>query len=167
MRPNGTPHHLEWRRLEAIALLKSGLSVTKVAQRLGTTETSVFRWKRSHTEGGDTALCAQPVPGRPPKLDPQAHERLWDILFDGAMAHGFPNDLWTLKRIARVIQKEFHVSYHPSHVWKILRHAGWSCQVPERRAIQRDENAIAHWKRYQWPAIKKSPETERSPRFPR
>jgi hypothetical protein len=33
---------------------------------------------------------------------------------------------------------------------------GWSCQASERRPIQRDEQAIAQWKRYQWPAINKS-----------
>jgi hypothetical protein len=42
-----------------------------------------------------------------------------------------------------------------------------SCQVPERRAIQRNEQAIAHWKRYKWPAIKKSPTTWRPSRVPR
>lgn len=89
------------------------------------------------------------------------------LLLKGARAYGFPNELWTLKRIAAVIQVEFGVRYHPSHVWKILRHLGWSCQVPERRAIQRNEHAIAHWKRYRWPAIKKSPTTWGPSRLPR
>lgn len=92
-------------------------------------------------------------------MSEQDRSRLFDLLLKGALAYGFPNDLWTLKRIASVIQKEFGVHYHPNHIWRILRGAEWSCQIPERRAIQRDENAIAHWKRYTWPQIKKSPET--------
>jgi transposase len=71
-----------------------------------------------------------------------------------------------LKRIAAVIRVQFGVDYHPAHVWKILRRLGWSCQVPERRALQRDEQAIAHWKRDQWPAIKQSPPPGGAPRFP-
>jgi hypothetical protein len=93
-------------------------------------------------------------------------EPLQQRLLKGAKAYGFPNELWTLKRIATVIWLEFRVRYHPSHVWKVLRSWRWSCQVPERRAIQRDEQAIAHWKRCKWPAIKKSPTTWRPPRVP-
>jgi len=50
----------------------------------------------------------------------------------------------------------FGVHYHPSHVWKVLRRLGWGCQVLARLAIQRDEQASTHWKRYRWPAIKKA-----------
>jgi hypothetical protein len=39
----------------------------------------------------------------------------------------------------------------------LLGQLGWSCQKPERRALQRDEEAIAHWKRYVWPQVKKRP----------
>jgi len=83
------------------------------------------------------------------------------------MACGFPNELWTLKRIATLVRKTFGVRYHPSHLWRVLRGCGWSCQVPERRAIQRDEEAIAHWMRYTWPAIKKSAKAWRPHRLPR
>jgi hypothetical protein len=63
--------------------------------------------------------------------------------------------LWTLARIARLIKQHFGIRYHPGHVWKLLRKLGWSCQKPERRALQRDEAAIAHWKRYLWPHIRR------------
>jgi transposase len=87
-------------------------------------------------------------------------------MLKGARAHGFPNELWTLRRIAAVIQVQFGVRYHPAHVWKILRRLGWSGQVPERRPIQRDEQAITHWKRDQWPAINKSPASGGPPGLP-
>jgi transposase len=82
---------------------------------------------------------------------------LLEILLKGAVAWGFPNELWTLKRIGRVILKEFGVEYHPGHIWKVLKMAGWSCQIPERRAVQRDEDKIAHWKRYKGPATRNRP----------
>jgi len=51
------------------------------------------------------------------------------------------------------------IAYHPGHVWRLLRQLGWSCQRPTGRALERDERAIARWKRKRWPEIKKSPKT--------
>jgi len=79
------------------------------------------------------------------------------LLARGARAHGYATDLWTTKRVATVITREFGVHYHPAHVSRLLAACGWSCQKPERRALERDEAAIAHWKRYRWTAIKKKP----------
>ena len=140
-------------------LLEQGLSLQAVAARFAASFSSVFRWREAARKGGTAALKAKPVPGRPCKLRASERKRLLSVLLKGARAYGFPNDLWTLKRIASVIRKKFGVQYHPHHVWRILRNEHWSCQVPERRAIQRDDEAIAHWKRYQWPQIKKSSET--------
>jgi transposase len=77
------------------------------------------------------------------------------LLLKGAGACGFSTDLWTQRRVAQVIQREFGVRYHPHHLWRVLIGLGWSCQKPETRARERNEPAIAHWKRYHWPHIKK------------
>jgi transposase len=150
---------LERRRRRAVELLKRGLTMEEVCHRVGSSISSVSRWHQAVTQGGPKALTAKPVPGRPRKLGDAECRRLLEVLLKGAMAYGYPNELWTLKRIARVIEREFHVDYHPNHVWRLLRRYHWSCQVPEWRAIQRDEQAIAHWKRYRWPHIKKRPKT--------
>lgn len=142
-----------------MALLRSGLTMTEVARRVGAAVASVCRWSRAFGEGGAESLRAKPVPGRPRKLQAPECQRLLDLLLAGARAYGYPNELWTLKRIARVIRREFAVTYHPHHVWRLMRRWGWSCQVPERRAVQRDDAAIAHWKRYRWPHIKKGATT--------
>jgi len=78
-------------------------------------------------------------------------------LLRGAHAHGYPTELWTLKRVAELIRKRFGVQYDPSGVWHVLRNMGWSCQKPERRARERDDEAIARWRKKDWPRIKKSP----------
>lgn len=167
MRPYGSPQLLARRRRRAVEYLHEGLALREVARRLNASVSSVWQWREAYQTGGQAALDPRPVPGRPAKLDPAQLPRLWSILLSGAASYGYSNDLWTLERIAQVIRREFGVAYHPSHVWKILRRARWSCQVPERRAIQRDEEAIAHWKRYKWPAIKKSPKTWRPLGLPR
>jgi hypothetical protein len=72
------------------------------------------------------------------------------------MANGFDTDLWTLERVAVVITQLTGVRYHPGHVWVILRRRlGWTLQRPERRASERDEEAITRWVQQEWPRIKK------------
>jgi transposase len=158
---------LERRRRQAFALIKSGIGLKEVARRVGVSLTSVCRWQLAVQERGPAALKAKPASGRPRRLSDNDRTHLLDILIRGAAAYGFPNDLWTLKRIAAVIRREFGVIYHPNHLWRFLRRAGWSCQVPERRANQRDEEAIAHWKRHKWPHIKKGATTWGPSGFPR
>lgn len=167
MRPIGSPKSLEKRRRRAMALLSQGLSLNEVARRVKASVASVHRWQQASRAGGSSALDPKPVPGRPDKLTDEQRERLLELLVEGAVASGFPNEMWTLKRIRSVIRREFGVKYHRSHIWKILQACGWSCQVPERRAIQRDEAAIERWKNETWPEIKKSPRTWRPHRVPR
>jgi hypothetical protein len=73
----------------------------------------------------------------------------------GPLHAGHRTDLWTLPRVPALIQQEFGVRYHPAHVWKVLTALQWSCQKPERRAVERDEPAIARWTQTEWPRIKK------------
>jgi len=140
-------------------LLDGGLTMEQVSHRVGTSIASVCRWRQALARGGQAALAAKPAPGRPPRLSGAQCSRLVGVLLEGARAYGYPNEIWTLKRIARVIRQEFGVRYHPNHVWRILRKLNWSCQVPERRPVQRDGEEVEHWKRYKWPHIKKGPRT--------
>jgi len=80
------------------------------------------------------------------------------VLQRGPPAAGYPTELWTLKRMAEVIEKKFGVRYHPGHVWRLLASLGWSCQKPERRARESDEAAIERWRRERWAHIKKRPQ---------
>jgi transposase len=80
-----------------------------------------------------------------------------ELLRQGARAQGCRNELWTLARIATVIDRHFGITYCPSGVWHLLQRLGWSPQKPAKRARERDEEAIATWPKAQWPALKKSP----------
>ncbi len=146
---------MEARRRRAVALLRQGLGVRAVARQLGCSPGSVSRWQAEVAAGGVAALRAKPAPGRPRRLSSRPRARLLKLLLQGATAHGFSTELWTLPRVAELIVRTFGVRYHPAHVWKILRGEGWSCQKPERRARERDEAAIRRWRRERWPHIKK------------
>jgi putative transposase len=89
------------------------------------------------------------------RLSPQQWARLEAELGKGPLAHGFADDQrWTLGRVKTLIGKLFHVGYTVEGTWKLLRRHGWSCQVPARQAIERDEDAVAVWKAEVWPDIK-------------
>jgi transposase len=63
----------------------------------------------------------------------------------GVLARGFDSDLWTLRRVALVIERLTGLRHHRSHVWRRLRAMGWTLQRPQRHASERDEEAIARW----------------------
>jgi transposase len=155
MRPNGSPQALEARRRRAMKLLEQGLGVREVARQMNCSPASVSRWRSGVKARGPDALLPKPAPGRPRLLSARQRARLLDLLLKGATAQGYSTDLWTLPRVADVIERTFGVRYHPAHVWKILRGEGWSCQKPERRARERDEEAIQKWREERWPHIKK------------
>jgi transposase len=83
-------------------------------------------------------------------------------LLKGPLAQGFPTNLWTLKRIAMVIERITGVRFHPGHVWKILGEIGWSLQKPAKRAKERNEEAVSQWTAETWPCIKKKPGKSRA-----
>ena len=86
-----------------------------------------------------------------------AHRWVERALLRGPQRHGFPTDLWTLPRVATVIERLTGVHYHAGHVWYILRGLQWSLQRPTRQARERDESAIRHWVAARWPTVKKTP----------
>jgi len=166
MRPKGTSAELAQRRRVAIALLEQGLKPAQVARAVGTSRASVTRWRQAYEEGGDLGLAAKPHPGKPLRLTARQRECLGKLLVQGAGKHGYSTDLWTLARVAEVIAVNFGVEYHRGHVWYVLRSMGWSCQKPERRARERDEQAIETWRQQEWPHIKKRPKKWAKHRIP-
>lgn len=145
------------RRLTAATLFRQGCSQADVTRRLGVSRQAASRWHASWAAGGKTALAGAGRTGRRRKLSGQQLSQLEDILLAGAPAAGYETDLWTLKRIAQVIRREFGVRFHVGHVWKVLGQLGWSCQRPQRKARERNDEAIRRWVRYRWPQIKKRP----------
>lgn len=137
-------------------LLGQKVPQAEVARRLGVSPAAVCKWNARRKTQPAAAWKRRPQ-GKPPKLTARHKAQLRRALKKGAQAHGFLNELWTLPRIAAVLETTCGVRLHPGHVWRVLGALGWSVQKPERRAFQRDEAAIAHWKRHTWPALKKKP----------
>jgi transposase len=147
---------LERRRREAAKLFAKGVSQAEVARRLNVSRQSVSRWHQTWTEQGKEALVAAGRAGRPPRLSAEQKARVDEELRRGPAAHGYATQLWTLSRVAEVIERITGVRYHPGHVWRLLRELGWTRQRPARRAAERDDEAIARWIKEDWPRVKKA-----------
>jgi transposase len=147
---------LERRRIRAARLLQRGVPQAEVARRVEVSRQSVSRWAETLASEGFEALRGPGRTGRRPSLDAQQRQQLAGDLLQGALAHGFVTELWTLRRVSAVIKREFGVALSVTQVWRVLGQMGFSCQKPEGKARERNEPAIAHWKRYRWPALKKT-----------
>jgi transposase len=148
---------LEQRRLQAARWLARGVSQAEVARRVGVHRQSVSRWAQQLAEGGRQALKRAPRTGRAPQLSAADRRRITQGLLRGPEALGYDTALWTAWRVAELIERVCGVRYSTVHAWRVLRALGWTPQRPSGRALERNEAAIAHWKRVRWPALKKTP----------
>jgi transposase len=148
---------LEQRRFKAFGLLHKGMSEAEVARQVGVHRQSVNRWAKQIEEQGRAGLKQAGRAGRKPRLGEADCKRLEDRLKRGAEALGYETNLWTLERVAELIERDFGVKYHAGHVGWLLKKLGWSCQRPTGRAVERDEPAIKRWKKRRWPELKKKP----------
>lgn len=151
---------LQKRRMKAARMLERGVSEAEVARRVGVHRQSVNRWAKVLADGGRQGLKKAGRAGRPPQLEAKQLRELERALKRGPEAYGYDTGLWTLQRVSALIEEQFSVSYHPGHVWRVLRSMGWSCQRPSGKALERDEGAIRRWKRERWPVLKKTPQNK-------
>lgn len=164
-RLKGSADLLEDRRRGALALWDTGLSLNEVGRRIPGASSSVRRRLRARRRGGPDALRVRFSPGRTLKLGLSQRRRWLKLLLKGPQAHGYRTQLWTTARRAEVIRHEFGIEYHRDHVGRLMHSLSWSPQKPERRAVERDEEAIKRWKRKDWPRIKKRRPAGRPPGF--
>jgi transposase len=119
------------KRLKAGRLLLAGKGCAEVALTVDVARQTVYTWKQ---------LAAVRA-----------------ALLQGPTEQGFGTELWTLKRVGAVIERMHGVRFSQTQVWRILGSLGFSPQKPEKRAIERNEDAVRNWKRRTWPALKKKP----------
>jgi transposase len=139
-----------------------GRSQAEVARELDVSRQSASRWHAGWQASGTTGLQSRGPTGRRPKIADDQLEVIEQALLEGALAHGFATDVWTLDRIAVVIQGLTGVQLSNPSVWRLLRgRLGWTVQRPQGQAKERDEQAIQHWVAHEWPRITKGPARNR------
>lgn len=157
---NQTTNWKEKRRFHALKLKDQGWKQRHIATALDVTEGAVSRWLKTSRQEGKDGLRARSHPGRPPELSTAKKRLIPDFLSHGAEAYGFRGDLWTCPRVVKVIEQEFGVSYHRSHVARILKELNWTPQQPIEKAIQRNEQEIVCWRKEVWLEMKRKAHLE-------
>jgi putative transposase len=148
-------------RQRAAELFAADVPAVDVARALEVSTKSAYQWRRAWAAGGVHALASKGASGPDPKLSPAQLSRLKARLELGPAAAGYGEDQrWTLARVVALIATMFHLTVSVTTAWQAMRRLGYTAQLPIHRAIERDEQAIARWRRYQWPAVKESPPGE-------
>ena len=132
-------------------------SQAEIARELHVSRQSVSRWHESWQSDERGWIRGAGRAGRQPKLDDEQLAQVDKALRQGARAHGFGTELWTLPRVATLIERVTGVRYHPGHVWKILGAMKWSLQRPTKQARERKQEVRLEWVAERWPAVKKTP----------
>jgi transposase len=147
---------MEQRRMRAADLLERGVRPAEIARQVDVAHQVVSEWRKAWRQGGREALRSAGPAGRKSKLTDAQLAEVTTALINGAEANGYSTDIWTVPRVAEVIEHITGVSYHPGHVWHLLHdQLDWTWQRPARRAKERDDAAIEHWVRKRWPQLKK------------
>jgi transposase len=144
--------------MRAADLFEQGVIPAEIARQVGVSHQVVSDWRKAWRRDGRDGLRGAGRAGRKPKLRDEQLATVEEALANGAEANGYTTDLWTLPRVAEVIERVTGVSYHPGHVWYVLRdQLGWTWQRPARRAVERNDEAIEQWVKKRWPQLKKAP----------
>lgn len=145
------------RRIHAVLLNHDALTSGDIALLLKTPRSRVSEWLKNYDQYGLEGLLEGQRSGRPAQLTADQKTLLSDIVESRPVAYGFPSGVWTSPMIARVMEDEFGVSYHPGHVRKLLYELGFSVQRPKRLLARADAAKQSRWRRYTYPRIKKKP----------
>ena len=138
-----------------------GRTQADVADFLGVHPVTVAKWMKAYRAGGEDAVAAKPVPGRPRFLTDEQEAEVRSWLLRKPTAFGFRTDLWTAARVAQLIRDQLGVEFHPNYLREWLSKRGYSPPKPVRRPKQRDPQVIDAWLGRAYPAIKKkSPRTK-------
>ena len=148
------------RRIHAVLLNHDGYTSGRISALLKLPRSRVSQWLKDYEQYSYEGLLEGYRPGRPAALTVYDKRTLADIIDSGPVAYGYLSGVWTSPMIARVIQEEFGVGYHPGHVRKLLHRLGFSVQRPQRKLALADTHKQDRWHRYTYPNLKKKPWTK-------
>jgi len=148
-------HTLQVMRQQAVKAVREGTPVASVAAAFGLSTRTIFSWLAKFADGGQQALLAKPISGRPPKIS--ADEMRW--LAQAVRDHTpqqfkFEFGLWTLSLIGELIKRQFGKSLAPASVSRVMKLLGFSVQKPLYQAWQQDAKLVHEWESRTYPTIK-------------
>jgi transposase len=146
---------LESLRLRAVEQIQAGAHPEDIATALGMARSTVFGWLAKYREGGQDALRARPVPGRPRKLTGVQMRKVYELIVGRDPRQlQFAFALWTRDMVRELIRRELGVALSAVSVGRLLRALGLSPQRPLWRASQQNPDLVAAWKQTEYPTIR-------------
>lgn len=147
---------LEEIRIRAVRRVEAGESPEVVIKALGMTRACIYKWIAAYREGGEDALRAKRISGRPPKLTgPQLQWLTRTLIEKTPLQMKFEFALWTREMVRDLIRERWGVKLSGVSVGRLLHKLGFSPQKPLRRAYEQDAAAARHWVTVSYPAIVK------------
>ena len=108
-----------------------------VADILGISRQTLWRWIRLFQAGGMTALQDQPKGHRPAKLSATQLETIGTWLERSQLPDATPTH-WTLERLQAIIAEEFQIHITVMPLWRHLQNLGFRLKQPRPRHRQAD-----------------------------
>lgn len=146
---------LEQRRMKAGRLFDRGVRQSEIAARLKVTPAAVCIWHTAWVKDKKDGLKSKGPPGFSSQYTDEKKRKLKNIVLQGPAKAGYMTDFWTIDRIRAVARKKLRVTLGTKRTWQTLIDLGFSVQKPERRARERNEQAISDWKLTTFPKLKK------------
>lgn len=146
---------LERRRLRAGRMFAKGKSQYAVAIHFNVSTAAAHQWHTAWKADKENGLKSKGHPGFPSAYTPEKKKKLKKIILAGPIAYGYATNFWTIDRIRAVAKKKLDVELALKRTWQTVIELGFSVQKPERRARERNEQAITDWKLKTFPRLKK------------
>jgi len=154
-------HTLQTLRMQAVKAARKGMTVAAIGEAMGVAERSVFRWLASYASGGQQALLAKPIPGRPAKVSDEVLRWLAKVVREETpLQRKFPYGLWTLSIIAELLRRQFDLRLSLPTVSRVMKLLGFSVQRPLYQAWQQDAALVRQWEHETFPKIRAQAKTQ-------
>jgi transposase len=115
-------------RERAAQLFAQGVPPSSVARQLGVARQTAVSWHARWRTGGTAALRSR-GPSRHPAIPDSKLPAIEQALLQGAIAHGFASDAWTLERVGIVVHRLTGQQLASKAVQRLLHdRLGWTAQ---------------------------------------
>jgi transposase len=115
-------------RMQAIAGALEGLTRAEAARLAGMERQALRDAVLRYNAEGPAGLHSRRSPGRRSRLDEEQRAALRQLVLDGPDVEATGLSAWTLAELCRAVEERWGVSYHPSHMGKLMHRLGLSRQ---------------------------------------
>ena len=113
-------------RMRAIAGALEGMTRAEAARLAGMERQALRDAVVRYNAEGLSGLCSRRSPGRRSRLNEEQRAALRRVVLDGPEVEATGLSAWTLPELCREVEERWGVSYHPSHMGKLMRRLGLS-----------------------------------------